>query len=59
MKRKPIGNGNYAICESCRGIGATISIKAAKSRKLPDMKQSDQLQRCKTCKGAGWVDAER
>lgn len=58
-RRKPIGNGNYAVCEFCRGIGVTITIKAAKSRKLLDMKQSDQMQKCKTCKGAGWVDAER
>lgn len=56
---KPMGRGNYSICESCRGIGATITIKAARSRKILDMKQSDQMQKCKACKGVGWVDAER
>lgn len=62
-KPKPIGNGNYTVCRTCRGTGYKGEVKKYKSNN-PNIKQALVAIDCPDCRDGtgnsrGWVDAER
>lgn len=47
------------ICPTCTGTAMVFSVKKAREKRNPKIKQAIVRYPCKKCKGTGWLDPKK